>query len=139
MPNTCDGSLTRSKVKCDGHPPESCSRCRRMRLPCVPPTNLTTRQTKAQLQRELDILKGRLVPQGSHTDNHNISTTVSGLVTAEQIPSPALPTASTGPLGISSTQGNDGLSTEFDPKGCSHRSLDGESIESYKIRDCFNL
>ncbi|EHK17250.1 uncharacterized protein TRIVIDRAFT_205851 [Trichoderma virens Gv29-8] len=47
------------KVKCDAEPPASCTRCRHMQLLCIVERTPASRRTKAQLQSELEAMRGR--------------------------------------------------------------------------------
>ncbi|KAI1481836.1 hypothetical protein F4774DRAFT_22890 [Daldinia eschscholtzii] len=120
------------KIKCSAEPPEICSRCRRLRLSCVLTSDTRSRQTKAQLQRELEALKS-LVKQPTQLvqDSNPALTYIPGQHQAN-IETPAFP----GPLLCSSEQIH---VVSFPDTTCSPRILDGQELSSSEISHCFKL
>ncbi|KAH8885394.1 hypothetical protein GQ53DRAFT_751127 [Thozetella sp. PMI_491] len=132
------------KIRCDAEPPATCSRCRRMSLTCVLSSNPNARQTKAQLQKEIERLKDKDVP-GSHLSPAAISSLsdTPSVIQAfskgkarresEVVPNSAVT------FSISPPASNDFSTLANEDERCSSRTCNGHDFEAHKIRDCFAL
>ncbi|KAI0135809.1 hypothetical protein F4814DRAFT_402598 [Daldinia grandis] len=121
------------KIKCSAEPPEICSRCRRLGLPCILTSDARSRRTKAQLQRELEALKGLTSqPTSQSVDDHNSTTAYT--LSQDQANGDALAF-----IGPSSSLSNEVTTITSLNNPCLPRVLDGWELGSVKINDCFKL
>ncbi|KAI1104081.1 hypothetical protein F4804DRAFT_308180 [Jackrogersella minutella] len=133
------------KAKCDAEPPRICSRRRRMGLLCVLSSDTNARQTKAQLQHELDQLKmvehsGQDKYRSVWTENQIYPATATGAsVDMVSVASqPSMPTLPHGDIQVSSADYGPPNSVPNFYK-TSSRILDGDEIEGWKIQHCFMM
>ncbi|KAI1083699.1 hypothetical protein F5B20DRAFT_528147 [Whalleya microplaca] len=120
------------KIRCHTEPPGACSRCQRMGLKCVTASNSDHRQTKAQLQRELDMLK-----RAGPSSRNDFAATRSGGSAID--PSPCIDVPSSTTCNILLTTPNHVSVFTSDNSQCSPRTFNGQEIEAREIQACFDL
>lgn len=141
------------QIRCDAEYPDECSRCRRLGLACVKSVNTNTaRKTKAQLQRELEMLKasspGRTTrDRDAVEESPDPSTLSQPQVSPSNITPTAIPAADIDcvlnqnmPFSIATPlAASNAPEPSSDIGPCASRSLDGHEVDSRKIRDCFAM
>ncbi|KAB5560325.1 hypothetical protein GE09DRAFT_962033 [Coniochaeta sp. 2T2.1] len=117
------------KIRCDGEPPQICSRCHRMGLRCVLSSNPNVRKTKAQLQREVELLRLQSEPTSSTATQQLFSGSDGSHVD---------PAVSISSYIVSPVESHGPSAASLDERCCA-RDFSGQEIDALKIRDCFEL
>lgn len=128
------------QIRCDAQPPDVCSRCQHMGLHCTLTTDAGVRQSKAQLQRELEMLREKSEAVGSGlrrpSFSHAKPPSVISIQASDPPHQPPLSTALS--YSISPVAMHDPSLVSAGDR-CSVRALDGQDLEASKIQDCFDL
>ncbi|CAM1507621.1 Fc.00g072620.m01.CDS01 [Cosmosporella sp. VM-42] len=113
-----------------------------MGLQCVLTSSSSVRKTKAQLQRELESLKGNgIAGNNLRRDSYSAAgrppSSANGYMEANdahcQLPPPTASSFSISPTALPDP------SHALSEHRCSSRSLEGQNVEAKKIQDCFTL